>query len=148
MQVGYGGRRQASQVTRVSYFHRGGEALKGINPSSGAIDTTSIPAAPGEGCPRCGGKVFSAEEMLSRNKVTTSSHRLEVLHLTPSLNSSFGKLLQFYFPSVQDKDVSVESIASSVPVLGLLAVGRMNAYKHPKKTLICKGNLTLIAIIM
>ncbi|XP_050730567.1 uncharacterized protein LOC127005625 isoform X3 [Eriocheir sinensis] len=46
----------------------GGEALKGINPSSGAIDTTSIPAAPGEGCPRCGGKVFSAEEMLSKNK--------------------------------------------------------------------------------
>ncbi|XP_045108095.1 muscle LIM protein Mlp84B-like isoform X2 [Portunus trituberculatus] len=46
----------------------GGEALKGVNPSSGAIDTTSIPAAPGQGCPRCGGKVFSAEEMLSRNK--------------------------------------------------------------------------------
>ncbi|XP_064114114.1 muscle LIM protein Mlp84B-like isoform X3 [Macrobrachium nipponense] len=34
----------------------------------GAIDTTSIPAAPGEGCPRCGGKVFTAEEKLSRNK--------------------------------------------------------------------------------
>ncbi|KAK7073251.1 Cysteine and glycine-rich protein 1 [Halocaridina rubra] len=43
----------------------GGNVSKALK---GAIDTTSIPAPPGEGCPRCGGKVFTAEEKLSRNR--------------------------------------------------------------------------------
>ncbi|KAK3893964.1 hypothetical protein Pcinc_002244, partial [Petrolisthes cinctipes] len=46
----------------------GGKEMPGINPACSAIDTTSIPAAPGEGCLRCGGKVFIAEEKLSRGK--------------------------------------------------------------------------------
>ena len=40
-----------------------------MKPAAAAMDLTAIPAAPGEGCPRCGGKVFSAEEMLSRSHV-------------------------------------------------------------------------------
>lgn len=48
--------------------------------------------------------------------------------MTPSVNSSLGKLVQFYFPSLQDKDVIVPvvSIASTVPVFGLFAVGGVN----------------------
>ncbi len=34
-----------------------------------SIDTSVIPAAPGEGCPRCGGEVFHAEKMLSKKSV-------------------------------------------------------------------------------
>ena len=33
------------------------------------IDTSSILAAPGEGCPRCGGEVFHAEKKLSKKNV-------------------------------------------------------------------------------
>lgn len=32
-------------------------------------DTTTIQAPAGEGCPRCGGKVFAAEQQLSRGTV-------------------------------------------------------------------------------
>lgn len=32
-------------------------------------DTTSIKAAKGEGCPRCGGKVFAAEQQLAKGTV-------------------------------------------------------------------------------
>ncbi|CAL8115876.1 unnamed protein product [Orchesella dallaii] len=32
-------------------------------------DTSKIKAAPGEGCPRCGGAVFAAEQMLARNSI-------------------------------------------------------------------------------
>lgn len=32
------------------------------------IDTTTIQAKPGEGCPRCGGSVFHAEQMFSKGK--------------------------------------------------------------------------------
>lgn len=35
------------------------------------IDTTSIKAKPGEGCPRCGGVVFAAEQMLAKGSVST-----------------------------------------------------------------------------
>lgn len=35
------------------------------------IDTTSIKAKPGQGCPRCGGKVFAAEQMLAKGSVST-----------------------------------------------------------------------------
>lgn len=35
-----------------------------------ATDTSIIkPGAPGEGCPRCGGAVFAAEQMLARGSV-------------------------------------------------------------------------------
>lgn len=32
-------------------------------------DTTSIKAPPGEGCPRCGGMVFAAEQQLAKGTV-------------------------------------------------------------------------------
>lgn len=33
-------------------------------------DTTSIKAKPGEGCPRCGGVVFAAEQVLAKGSVS------------------------------------------------------------------------------
>lgn len=33
-------------------------------------DTTSIKAPEGEGCPRCGGKVFAAEQQLAKSAVS------------------------------------------------------------------------------
>lgn len=36
------------------------------------IDTTSIKAKPGQGCPRCGGKVFAAEQMLAKGSVSNN----------------------------------------------------------------------------
>lgn len=33
-------------------------------------DTTSIMAAPGHGCPRCGGAVFAAEQQLAKGTVS------------------------------------------------------------------------------
>lgn len=47
---------------------RGGtvqNAAQNVNPTFAAIDTTCITGKPEENCPRCGGKVFSAEERLS-----------------------------------------------------------------------------------
>lgn len=38
--------------------------------SVGAIDVALIKAAKGEGCPRCGGKVFMAEEINARGRVS------------------------------------------------------------------------------
>lgn len=35
-------------------------------------DTASIKAEPGKGCPRCGGVVFAAEEVLAKGRVSTS----------------------------------------------------------------------------
>lgn len=35
-----------------------------------ATDTSIIKARPGEGCPRCGGAVFAAEQMLARGSVS------------------------------------------------------------------------------
>lgn len=32
-------------------------------------DTTSIKAAPGQGCPRCGGAVFAAEQQLAKGTI-------------------------------------------------------------------------------
>lgn len=37
-------------------------------PKTTIIDTTSIKAPPGQGCPRCGGVVFAAEEVLARGR--------------------------------------------------------------------------------
>lgn len=34
-----------------------------------SIDTKSIKAPEGQGCPRCGGSVFAAEMMLSKGQV-------------------------------------------------------------------------------
>lgn len=34
------------------------------------IDTTSIKAKPGQGCPRCGGVVFAAEQVLAKGSVS------------------------------------------------------------------------------
>lgn len=33
-------------------------------------DTSSIMAKPGQGCPRCGGVVFAAEQMLAKGSVS------------------------------------------------------------------------------
>ncbi|XP_076035485.1 muscle LIM protein Mlp84B-like isoform X10 [Oratosquilla oratoria] len=46
----------------------GGEGMPGVNPASAVLDVSVIRAAPGEGCPRCGGKVFMAEEMNARGR--------------------------------------------------------------------------------
>lgn len=37
-------------------------------------------ADPGEGCPRCGGKVFAAEEMLAKGKVGSLLCVVEVMY--------------------------------------------------------------------
>lgn len=37
-------------------------------------DTTSIKAPPGQGCPRCGGMVFAAEQQLAKGTVSFSIH--------------------------------------------------------------------------
>jgi hypothetical protein len=55
----------ASVFTALPYpfFSRSATPL-----TSKFIDTTTIPAKPGEGCPRCGGSVFHAEQMFSKGK--------------------------------------------------------------------------------
>lgn len=35
-------------------------------------DTSSIMAKPGQGCPRCGGVVFAAEQMLAKGSVSNN----------------------------------------------------------------------------
>lgn len=35
------------------------------------MDTAIIKAEPGKGCPRCGGVVFAAEEVLAKGRVST-----------------------------------------------------------------------------
>ncbi|XP_053670716.1 muscle LIM protein Mlp84B isoform X4 [Anopheles nili] len=37
-------------------------------PKPSAVDTTVIKASPGQGCPRCGGVVFAAEQVLSKGR--------------------------------------------------------------------------------
>lgn len=37
------------------------------------VDTTSIKAKPGQGCPRCGGVVFAAEQVLAKGSVSKIS---------------------------------------------------------------------------
>lgn len=37
-------------------------------PKTTLIDTTSIKAPPGQGCPRCGGMVFAAEQVLAKGR--------------------------------------------------------------------------------
>jgi len=44
---------------------KGTGSLQNVNPTFAAIDTTCITGVGAENCPRCGGKVFSAEERLS-----------------------------------------------------------------------------------
>lgn len=46
-----------------------------------ATDTSIIKAAPGEGCPRCGGAVFAAEQMLARGSVIEIYLRTTTLFL-------------------------------------------------------------------
>jgi hypothetical protein len=41
----------------------------GIESAMKSIDTKSIKAPEGQGCPRCGGSVFAAEQMLSKGRV-------------------------------------------------------------------------------
>ena len=48
---------------------RGGETESSKPPGVAALDVTTIQAEPGKGCPRCGGKVFAAEEMMARGRV-------------------------------------------------------------------------------
>ena len=59
-------------IKLIFYTRKSGAKLEPVDrrADEGAINTMSIPAAPGEGCPRCGGKVFNAEEKLSKNKVS------------------------------------------------------------------------------
>lgn len=47
-------------------------------------------AQPGEGCPRCGGKVFAAEEMLAKGKVS-AYRRFRFYHFQ-------GNLMSYHIP--------------------------------------------------
>lgn len=38
-------------------------------PKTTVIDTAKIKAPPGQGCPRCGGVVFAAEQVLAKGAV-------------------------------------------------------------------------------
>lgn len=51
------------------------QILSGQNRSSGAmLESKAIAKAPdGEGCPRCGGYVYAAEQMLARGKVMSET---------------------------------------------------------------------------
>jgi len=39
-------------------------------------DTTSIRAKEGEGCPRCGGAVFAAEQQLAKGTVSFTEYKV------------------------------------------------------------------------
>lgn len=41
-----------------------------LAPRTTLVDTACIKAKPGEGCPRCGGVVFAAEEVLAKGRVS------------------------------------------------------------------------------
>ena len=41
--------------------------------ATASIDVSAIKAKEGEGCPRCGGKVFAAEEINARGRVSKLS---------------------------------------------------------------------------
>jgi hypothetical protein len=40
-------------------------------PRTTVIDTAKIKAPAGQGCPRCGGVVYAAEQMLAKGRVST-----------------------------------------------------------------------------
>jgi DNA-directed RNA polymerase subunit RPC12/RpoP len=64
-------------------FNSGGEITTTKSAAVGAIDVTSIKAAQGEGCPRCGGKVFMAEEINARGRV-------RLLHLAENILRAYA----------------------------------------------------------
>lgn len=43
-------------------------SFSGQAPKTTVIDTAVIKAPPGQGCPRCGGVVFAAEEVLAKGR--------------------------------------------------------------------------------
>jgi hypothetical protein len=43
-------------------------------PRTTVIDTAIIKAPAGQGCPRCGGVVYAAEQMLAKGRVSTYIH--------------------------------------------------------------------------
>lgn len=47
--------------------------MSGVNPGSAVLDVSKIRAEEGQGCPRCGGKVFMAEEINARGRVSIPS---------------------------------------------------------------------------
>lgn len=56
------------------------------------VDTTSIKAKPGQGCPRCGGKVFAAEQMLAKGSVST----LYFLIIFQSVTNYYFRRIWYY----------------------------------------------------
>lgn len=50
-----------------------------------AIDTKTIKAPEGQGCPRCGGSVFAAELMLSKGQVSHTRQLIITATLTYNL---------------------------------------------------------------
>lgn len=64
-------------------------------PKTTVIDTAIIQAKPGQGCPRCGGVVFAAEQVLSKGRVSFSS-LTNILNYNMSKVSIFMKFFQFY----------------------------------------------------
>lgn len=55
-------------INICTFFNRD-EQIAGSRPFYNP-DTTSIKAEKGEGCPRCGGKVFAAEQQLAKGAVS------------------------------------------------------------------------------
>lgn len=53
----------------ILFFLNRDEQIAGSRPFYNP-DTTSIKAEKGEGCPRCGGKVFAAEQQLAKGAVS------------------------------------------------------------------------------
>lgn len=52
------------QITFKKYFF----STNTVPSTAKFIDVTAIQAPPGQGCPRCGGQVFHAEQMFSKGK--------------------------------------------------------------------------------
>jgi hypothetical protein len=56
-------------------------------PRTTVIDTAVIKAPAGQGCPRCGGVVYAAEQVLAKGRVSTYTH-ITLTNLLYDISSS------------------------------------------------------------
>lgn len=68
-------------------------------------DTTSIKAPPGQGCPRCGGMVFAAEQQLAKGTVSYS----------PSTIRIFNKMIYFLRCGIRNALTAPNATVHSTP---------------------------------
>lgn len=75
-------------LTLISFFYSYSDQA----PRQCVIDTAKIQAPPGQGCPRCGGAVFAAEQVLSKGR---EWHRkcFKCHNCNKTLDSILGKIL-------------------------------------------------------